>query len=159
MVVNFKIFEQDYKYLSLSEEEKFEEYITPIVNKYLDKNIPKLNIGNFVNEHFNYRYVIDDIFDIFFYKKMDSYVRNNISKSITPKIRNSFSRILEDIILDSVLKGYKTNFYMKIEKRLIEIYEKSPKLYKNHIEWYGDEISSTVKDSLQYILDSEKYNI
>ena len=161
MIVNFKIFENNYKYMSPEDEEEFSEYITPQIMDYLDKKISKLNIGDFVSSHFNYREVIDNyIFDIYFFKKMYSYVRHNMSSDArTPEIYNSFNKILDNIISDSVIEGYKTNVYMKIEDRLIKIYDRTPKLYKNHIDWYGDKISTTVKDKLKYIIDSEKYNL
>jgi len=162
MIVNFKLFErtEDYKYLSAEEEDIFSEYIVPEINRYFDEKINKIVVGKFVDSNFNYREVLDCIFDIFFFKKMYSYVRHNMSTNAkTPEIHNSFTKILDNVITDSVVNGSATNVYMRLEDRLVSIYEKSPRLYKNHIEFYGDEISSTIKDRLQYILDSEKYNL
>ncbi len=158
MIVNFKIFEltadlYNYKHLSVDEEEEFSKYIIPEINHYFDEKIPKITIGKFADNNYNYRAVLDGIFDIFFFKRMYSYARNNITNSSTPEIHNSFVKILDNVIKDN------KDVYMKIEHRLVWIYEKRPLLYKNHIGVYGDKIPSTVKDKLQYIIDSEKYNL
>ncbi len=161
MIVNFKIFENNYKHLSTNEEDEMKEYVTPIiVVEYFEKKIPNLTLEDFEESHFSYRKVLDErIFDIFFFKNMYKYVRDNISDSITIEIYNSFQRIVENIISDSILGGYKTNIYMKLEKRLVEIFENIPESYKDYLNWYGEDLSFTLKEKLQYILDGEKYNL
>jgi len=159
MITEFKIFESWTKYLSDEDEKKFAEYITPIIHDYFDKKIPKLKLGQFISNDFSYRRIIDsEIFDSLFYNNIYNYAKKNFTGG-TPKYHNSFARILDIILSDSVLKGQDSNIYMKIENRLISIFEKNPKLYKDNYNFYGDELSATVKDKLKYILDSEKYNL
>jgi len=160
MVTNFKIFESSYRYLSDKDEEIFKEYITPIIYDYFEKKIPKLKLGGFLSSNFNYHVVVDDsIFDIFFFRNMYRHVRNNISNVGTPAVHNSFTKILNNIISDNVAGGDKPNVLMKLENRLIEIFEKDPETYKKYYDWYGDDFSATLKDKLEYILNSEKYNL
>ncbi len=162
MITNFKLFEDRFEkeFLTPEEIEKFKEYITPHINDYLDKKIPKLKMNDFVSSNFNYKSTIDSyVFDKFFFSSMYRYVRDNISNASTPLVYNSFCNILEEIILDSVLGGQEPNIYMKVENRLVDIFGDDPELYKDYIKWYVDNFSYTLKEKLQYILDSEKYNL
>jgi len=158
MITEFKIFE-GFKYLSSIDEGKFSEYITPIINDYFDKKIPKLIINDFDKSNFNYRNVINDyIFDKIFFNIIYRYGRDNFNASV-PEMHNSFQRILDGIKNDSILGGYKTNIFMRIENRLVDIFEKDYKLYKRIYKNYNGELTSTLKDKLRYIIDSEKYNL
>lgn len=157
-----KMFEdrnKDYEYLDKEDEQLLKDYIEPVIYKYFDEKINKLDIYDYDINSFNYRYVLDSIFDMHFYDKL---YRSNILKgdSITlPKISNSFNSILDIVINDTILDGYKTNVYTRIERRLKDIFESDHELYKNYYKSHNDEISANIKDDLKYIIDSEEYNL
>jgi hypothetical protein len=162
MITFFKIFESGLKFefLTTDEEVKLREYVTPIIYEYLDRKIPKLKIYDFDRSNYNYSEVLNSyILDIFFFRNMYKYSRDNISESKTPIVYNTFQRILEAIIVDSGYTDSDINIYVRLENRLVELFEESPEVYKDCYDIYEDDFSDTLKSKLQYIFASEKFNL
>lgn len=159
MITEFNIFEsQTHNYLSEVDESQYLEYLTPIIQEYFNNNIPILEFSTFDDNQFNYKNVAHSMFNNKFYNKIYSYARDEFGGSVT-KYANSFTRILGSIIRDSLVDGSNTNIYMKLENRLVDIFEQDTELYKEYYKNWYDDIPSGIHGKLQYIIAGDKYNL
>lgn len=144
-----KIYE-GYEYLSDEDFENLKSHIEPIIVKIIDDKIEKLSIKDYIKWAFSYKPMIEDFFDSGFFNELYSYSHNTFDNVSTPKIYNSFIRILDEV---------SPRYYMRIANKLVKLFEENPDDYRENYEIYNDEISSYVKNKLEWLLDTDKYNL
>jgi hypothetical protein len=144
-----------YRYLDEEKHHKLEKFVEDfIINKNYTKLINKLSIDDFQEVEFSYRYIWRELLffkdkkyyeEEQFYYEVDKFCnRRNIGDTV--EIRNSLF-----VIMNKLFDKY--NIEEKLDKRLILILKKKPKLYiKIYYDFEGD-LSKKVKDTLQWIID------